>query len=67
MKFALEGKRALPVRLKTADVELGTGAPVGNLFSDGEKIWVQGANRVYALGPAARKTTKEDSKATEKK
>ena len=29
---------------------LGTGAPVGNLYSDGLKIWVLGANRVYALG-----------------
>lgn len=29
-------------------VDLG-GAPVGNLFSDGQRIWVHGGNRVYAL------------------
>ena len=51
-KFSLEGKRNKPVRLKTAKVDLGTGAPVGNLYSDGNRIWVHGANRVYALGPA---------------
>ncbi|MGI9517542.1 MAG: hypothetical protein ACR2NP_10870, partial [Pirellulaceae bacterium] len=32
-------------------VRLGTGAPLGNLYSDGERIWVVGANRLYALGP----------------
>ena len=26
------------------------GAPLGNLYSDGEKIWVHGANRLYVLG-----------------
>ena len=29
-------------------VDLG-GAPVGNLFSDGQRIWVHGGNRIYAL------------------
>ena len=33
------------------EVFLGTSAPVGNLYSDGNRIWVHGGNRVYALGP----------------
>ena len=32
-------------------VTLGTDAPVGNLYSDGRRIWVHGGNRVYALMP----------------
>jgi len=31
------------------DVSLATEEPIGNLYSDGEKLWVQSANRVYAL------------------
>ncbi len=38
-----------PEIIKEAHVDLGTGAPVGNLYSDGEKIWVHGANRIYVL------------------
>ena len=30
-------------------VALTTSDPVGNLFSDGEKLWVTGAGRVYAM------------------
>ena len=32
-------------------VDLGTEAPVGNLYSDGQRIWVHGASRLYALQP----------------
>lgn len=32
-------------------VDLGTDAPVGNLYSDGQRIWVHGASRLYALQP----------------
>ena len=50
--YSLDGSEAgKPELLKKIKVELGTGAPVGNLYSDGDKIWVHGANRVYALGP----------------
>jgi len=35
-----------PVRKITVD--LG-GANVGNLFSDGDRFWVHGGNRIYAL------------------
>ena len=37
-----------PKPVREISVDLG-GAPVGNLFSDGERFWVHGGNRVYAL------------------
>ena len=37
--------------MNTVSVDLGTGAPVGNLFSDGKRIWVNGGNRFYGLWP----------------
>jgi outer membrane protein assembly factor BamB len=37
--------------LNRVQVNMGTEAPVGNLFSDGSRIWVHGANRLYALAP----------------
>ena len=40
------GSQPKPVR--EISVDLG-GAPVGNLFSDGDRFWVHGGNRVYAL------------------
>jgi len=33
------------------EVDFGTGAPVGNLYSDGKRLWVHGASRLYALSP----------------
>lgn len=60
IKFSLQGNKGKPIRLKTANVELGTEAPVGNLFSDGQKIWVQGANRVYALGPGKKQNSETE-------
>jgi outer membrane protein assembly factor BamB len=35
--------------LSQVGVQLTTEDPVGNLFSDGEKLWVAGAGRVYAM------------------
>lgn len=49
-KLGLQGKDGGGDLQATFEVELGTGAPVGNLFSDGEKFWVAGANRLYVLG-----------------
>jgi outer membrane protein assembly factor BamB/tetratricopeptide (TPR) repeat protein len=37
--------------IASVEVNLGTGAPLGNLYSDGNRIFVQGGNRLYALGP----------------
>ncbi len=33
------------------EVDFGTGAPVGNLYSDGKRLWVHGGSRLYALSP----------------
>ncbi len=32
------------------EVNLGTGAPLGSLYSDGRRIYVHGGNRLYVLG-----------------
>lgn len=40
------------MQITKVGVDLGTGAPVGNLYSDGNRIWVHGGNRVYALEPS---------------
>ena len=37
-----------PTPLRKISVDLG-GADVGNLFSDGDRFWVHGGNRIYAL------------------
>ena len=47
----LKGDQGRAKVLAQAHVDLG-GAPVGNLFSDGQRFWVHGANRLYALGKA---------------
>jgi len=48
--FALDQPKSLsaPPPTKSINVDLG-GFPVGNLFSDGQRIWVHGGNRIYAL------------------
>ena len=48
-RFALNDKHGKV--LDQVEVFLGTDAPVGNLYSDGERIWVHGASRLYALAP----------------
>lgn len=50
-KFSLRGKKGKAQVVSKVGVNLGTDAPVGNLFSDGQRIWVHGGNRLYALGP----------------
>lgn len=55
-KFDLQGKGTGAKMVASATVDLGTGAPVGNLFSDGKRIWALGANRIYALIPGSEKT-----------
>jgi outer membrane protein assembly factor BamB len=46
LKLDLENKGR---ELSQVGVQLTTEDPVGNLFSDGEKLWVAGAGRVYAM------------------
>ena len=50
-QFDLNGDQGKAKVLAKVHVDLGTAAPVGNLYSDGERFWVHGANRLYALGP----------------
>jgi len=66
-KFALKGKSGRAHVLGKVHVDLGTGAPVGNLYSDGERFWVHGANRLYALGHAPERTEEEKEENKKKK
>ena len=50
-RFSLDGDKGRAKVLNQVEVSLGTEAPVGNLYSDGERIWVRGACRLYALAP----------------
>ena len=52
VQYSLEGGRDNKAeQLGVVKVDLGTDAPVGNLYSDGQRIWVHGASRLYALQP----------------
>jgi hypothetical protein len=57
LKFSLTGKDGKAELLAKAEVELGVKVPVGNLFSDGERIWVHGGSRIFALGPGTQKSS----------
>ncbi|QEG20827.1 outer membrane protein assembly factor BamB family protein [Mariniblastus fucicola] len=50
-RFGLKAKKGRAEVLNQVEAFLGTEAPVGNLYSDGERIWVHGASRLYALSP----------------
>lgn len=50
-RFALDAKKGRGNVLNQVEVFLGTGSPVGNLYSDGQRMWVHGASRLYALAP----------------
>ncbi|MCH2183613.1 MAG: PQQ-binding-like beta-propeller repeat protein [Mariniblastus sp.] len=52
VQIGLTSSTERPQIIQESQVDLGTGAPLGNLYSDGEKIWVHGANRLYVLGKA---------------
>ena len=55
----IKGDRSSAKVVAKTGVKMGTDAPVGNLFSDGNQIWVHGGTRLYALWP-------DDSKDDEK-
>jgi hypothetical protein len=57
-RFSLEGKNGRAESLNQVEAFLGTESPVGNLYSDGQRIWVHGASRLYALSP--KQSPKED-------
>jgi tetratricopeptide (TPR) repeat protein len=50
LKLGLTGRAGAGDVQAEMKVRLGTDAPLGNLYSDGQRIWVLGANRLYALG-----------------
>ncbi len=50
-RFGLKAKKGRAEVLNQVEAFLGTEAPVGNLYSDGQRIWVHGASRLYALTP----------------
>ena len=60
VQFDLKGDMGRGKILNRVGVDFGTKAPVGNLYSDGQRLWVVGANRLYALGPAPEETTEQD-------
>jgi hypothetical protein len=45
------GNDGLPAKASQAHVDLGGAMPVGNIFSDGQRIWIQGLTRVSAIEP----------------
>ncbi len=65
-QYSLDGQNGRGELVRRVGVRLGTNAPVGNLYSDGEKIWVVGANRLYALSKltSTSKETKPSDGAT---
>jgi len=50
-RFGLKAKKGRAELLNQVEAFLGTESPVGNLYSDGQRIWVHGASRLYALTP----------------
>jgi hypothetical protein len=49
-KYEFDGK-GIPKKSVQVHVDLGAHMPVGNIFSDGQRIWVHSATRVSALEP----------------
>lgn len=65
VQLSLEGEKGLGKVIHRAGVITGTGAPVGNLYSDGERIWVVGGNRLYALSPVPHDALETTTTSTE--
>ena len=49
-QFSLAGNKGQAKKLNAVHVSLPAGAPVGNLVSDGKRLWVHQGTRVIALG-----------------
>lgn len=61
-KYSLNGKNGQPEKLSAAHVDLQTGAPIGNLASDGVHLWIhQGSRliRLRSIEKASESSTKE--------
>lgn len=50
-KFGLDGKGGRADKQAAVHVTLPVGAPVGNLLSDGQRLWAHQGTRIVALGP----------------
>lgn len=50
-KFGLDGKGGRADKQAAVHVALPIGAPVGNLLSDGQRLWAHQGTRLVALGP----------------
>ena len=59
--FGLKDKDYEPQLLRKIPVDLGNDAPLGNLFSDGQRIWVHGGTRLYGLWPVDATSDEEVS------
>lgn len=58
-KFGLEGKGGRADRQAKVHVALPAGAPLGNLISDGTRLWAHQGTRLVALGPIAGEEKQE--------
>jgi outer membrane protein assembly factor BamB len=58
-KFGLEGKGGRADRQAKVHVSLPAGAPLGNLISDGTRLWAHQGTRLVALGPIAGEEKQE--------
>jgi outer membrane protein assembly factor BamB len=60
-QYGLNPKTSNPEPLARFPVNMGIDVPVGNLTSDGNRIWVQAANRIFVLDSEALKSEESDS------
>jgi hypothetical protein len=60
VRFDAGRREGKPRILNTVHVNCGSHGPCGNLFSDGERIWIQYINRLIATEPVARDSDKQN-------
>ena len=65
VKLGLGGKQGEGDVQAVIPVRLGLDVPLGNLYSDGQRIWVVGANRLYALGEFTAEETESSEPSTD--
>lgn len=54
LRFDISKPQEAPRLDRIAHVNLGNHGPVGNLYSDGQRIWIQGLNRLIATMPVTK-------------
>ncbi len=60
VRFDAGRREGKPRILNTVHVNCGNNGPCGNLFSDGERIWIQYINRLIATESVARDSGKQN-------